>query len=298
MLENVEECMITWIKELENNEIYELFINLPHGKRLRAKLVLQIAGETEFSIKLAAIIELIHAASLLHDDVIDEAMTRRGVTSINSTYGSKIAVMVGDILFSKAFNELASFEEEINKALTLSVITLSIGEYLDVKMGESFNEDQEAYIDMIYKKTSSLIEVTTYCAAILANKNKEDYGMYGKNLGLSFQIIDDILDIISDEETLGKPALNDFKEGKTTLPYVYLYEELDLKDKKRLKDYHLKSLSLEESMWIKTKMKEHKSIERSYLLARSLSDKAIKVIEKYNEDDLVLILEKMMERKY
>jgi len=298
MLESVEQCMLTWIKELDNEELYELFTHLPHGKRLRAKLVLKIAGESEASIKLAAIIELIHAASLLHDDVIDEAMSRRGVESVNASDGSKVAVMMGDVLYSKAFTELVSFDDKIAQSVANAVTTLSIGEYVDVKMGEAFNSNEEAYIDMIYKKTASLIEVTAYCAALLAGKEAKAYQLYGKNLGLSFQIIDDILDIVSDEKTLGKPALNDYKEGKTTLPYMYLHANLDTAGKKRLEAAHLQSLSEEESLWIKSQMKAHASVEKSYALARSLSDEAIKAVQAHNEGELIAILEEMMRREF
>jgi len=298
MLQAVEKCMLTWIEELENTEITELFNNLPLGKRLRAKLVLKIAGESTESIKLAAIIELIHAASLLHDDVIDEAKTRRGVDSVNATDGSKVAVMVGDVLYSKAFTELTAFEHRISSSVANAVTVLSIGEYIDVKMGESFNEDEEKYLDMIYKKTASLIEVTSYCSAILAGKNEDDYKLYGKNLGLSFQIIDDILDIVSDDKTLGKPALNDFKEGKTTLPYMYLYKALDDEGKTRLKSAHLQTLDADESLWIKSQMKKYKSVEKSYVLARKLSDEAIVCIKQHDENELVGILEDMMKREF
>jgi len=298
MLQAVENRMLTWIQELANDEISLLFKNLPKGKRLRAKLVLKIAGESEESIKLAAIIELIHAASLLHDDVIDDAMTRRGVESVNATDGSKVAVMVGDVLYSKAFTELVSFDTRIAHAVAQTVTVLSIGEYIDVKMGESFNEDEEKYLDMIYKKTATLIESTAYSAAILVGKDEKDYRLYGKNLGLSFQIIDDILDIVSDEKTLGKPALNDFKEGKTTLPYMYLYKALNTEDKARLKSYHLQSLDEESSLWIKAKMKEFKSVEQSYVLARKLSDDAVEIMAKHNEESLVAILEDMMKREF
>lgn len=299
MLDAVEKCMLSWIEELANDEISLLFKNLPHGKRLRAKLVLKIAGTSDKAIRLAAVIELIHAASLLHDDVIDESLMRRGVASVNATDGSKVAVMMGDILYSKAFTELVDFDNRISHAVAQAVTTLSIGEYIDVKMGESFNNNEAAYIDMIYKKTASLIEVTSYCAAILAGKEEEeDYKLYGKNLGLAFQIIDDILDIVSDEKTLGKPALNDFKEGKTTLPYMYLHKALDEVSQKRLEDAHLKTLNEDESLWIKSQMKKYKSVEKSYVLARKLSDEAIIAIGQHDEKELVAILEDMMRREF
>ena len=298
VLEAVEKQMLTWITELKNDEISKLFEQLPKGKRLRAKLVLKIAGTSQNAITLAAVIELIHAASLLHDDVIDEAMTRRGVTSVNATDGSKVAVMMGDILYSKAYTELVIFDTKISRAVAQAVTILSIGEYIDVKMGETFNNDEELYLDMIYKKTASLIEATAYSAAVLAGKEESDYALYGKNLGLSFQIIDDILDITSDEATLGKPALNDFKEGKTTLPYMYLYKNLDDANKQKLVNAHRKTLDAHSSAWIKEQMNTYKSVEQSYVLARKLSDEAIAVVSKHNETALVGVIEEMMGREF
>ncbi len=290
--------MQAWIDELENEDINTLYKHLPKGKRLRAKLVLKIAGDTDEAIRLAAIIELVHAASLLHDDVIDEAMTRRGVSSVNATDGSKVAVMMGDILYSKAYTQLVAFETKIAQAVAKAVTILSMGEYIDVKMGESFNSDEQAYLDMIYKKTASLIEATAYCAALLSGKEAESYRIYGKNLGLSFQIIDDILDIVSDEKTLGKPALNDYKEGKTTLPYMYLYQVLDVEGKERLVTAHGRNLDPEESNWIKEQMKANRSVEHSYALAQRLSDEAVEAVAQYDERELVAIIKEMMGREF
>ena len=290
--------MQMWIDELDNDDVSTLYTHLPKGKRLRAKLVLKIAGGTDEAIRLAAIIELIHAASLLHDDVIDEAMTRRGVTSVNATDGSKTAVMMGDILYSKAYTQLVPYDIRIAQAVAKAVTVLSIGEYIDVKMGENFNSNENAYLDMIYKKTASLIEATAYCAAVLSGKDEENYSLYGKNLGLSFQIIDDILDIVSDENTLGKPALNDYKEGKTTLPYMYLYKVLDEESRQRLTAAHGKALDAEESNWIKEQMKENRSVEQSYSLAQDLSNAAIEAVSQYDEVELVAIIKEMMGREF
>jgi octaprenyl-diphosphate synthase len=206
--------------------------------------------------------------------------------------------MMGDILYSKAYTELVDFDTKIAKAVAKAVTILSIGEYVDVKMGEHFNNDEDAYLDMIYKKTGSLIEATAYCAAVLAGKQAEDYSLYGRNLGLSFQIIDDILDIISDEKTLGKPALNDYKEGKTTLPYMYLYSALDTQGQQRLKEAHGKTLNTEESAWIQEEMKRHSCVKQSYRLAQKLSDEAIAAVSKHDETDLVAILDAMMKREF
>jgi octaprenyl-diphosphate synthase len=296
MIEKVEQEIDRLIKEIDYDSVTQLFSTLVGGKRLRAKLVLKIASANEDALLLAAIIELIHAASLLHDDVIDDAALRRGNASVNATEGSKVAIMLGDILYSKAFTSLVSFDKEIASVVSSAVTALSIGEMQDVNLAKNFNDDEKIYLDMLYLKTASLIEASATAAALLAGKDAASYALYGKNLGLSFQIIDDILDIVSDEKTLGKPAMNDFVEGKCTLPYIYLYHSLDDEDKKRLVSLHGKTISSEDSVWIKTKMDEHKSIEKSFALAVKLSDEAKHAVS--GDVELTAILDTMIQRSY
>lgn len=295
MMQAVETKMLELIKDVDYEEVTRLFNALQGGKRLRAKLVMKIANASEDATLLAAIIELIHAASLLHDDVIDEASLRRGIPSVNATEGSKTAVMLGDVLYSKGFSSLVGLGKEIAHCVANSVTQLSVGEMKDVRLAESFNDDEAVYLEMLYLKTATLIEATAKSAAMLANKDVEAYALYGRNLGLSFQIIDDILDIVSDEKTLGKPALNDYVEGKCTLPYIYLYHDLDEADKHRLVSYHAKVLDTQESTWILDKMKQYKSVERSYALARKLSDEAIAAVD---DTTLHAVIETMMERRF
>ena len=295
-MEKVETEITRLIDECNYDEVTRLFQNLSGGKRLRAKLILKIAKEQENAPLLAAIVELIHAASLLHDDVIDDAMTRRGVASVNATDGSKVAVMLGDILYSKAFTELVGFDKEVAKTVAASVTALSKGEMMDVKMAESFNSDEKLYLDMLYLKTATLIEAAAASAALLAGKDARKYAIYGRNLGLSFQIIDDILDITSDEATLGKPAMNDYVEGKCTLPYIYLYHALEDEEKEKLVALHGKKISKEETAWILKKMQEHKTIEKSFELAQKLSKEAQEVL--VDEEELVAILDTMIKRSY
>jgi octaprenyl-diphosphate synthase len=295
MLERVESTMQTLVSEVGYDEVTRLFNTLQGGKRLRAKLILKIASTHPDTPLLGAIVELIHAASLLHDDVIDDAPLRRGVASVNATEGSKTAIMLGDILYSKGFSALVAFDKEIAQCIADSVTALSKGEMMDVAMSESFNDDAEVYLEMLYFKTATLIEAAAKAAALLEGKEASSYALYGKNLGLSFQIIDDILDIVSDEATLGKPALHDYVEGKCTLPYIYLYHDLNDHDKAKLKSLHKKELSEDESLWIKTKMKTHQSIERSFMLARKLSDEAIAAVD---DEALKAIIETMMKRSF
>ena len=296
MIESVEKEILTLVDEIGYSEITRLFGTLAGGKRLRAKLVLEIAAGDERAPRLGAIIELIHAASLLHDDVIDDASLRRGVPSVNATEDSKTAIMLGDALYSKAYSTLVSFDEEIAKTVADAVTALSVGELMDVRMSEQFNADADLYMEMLYLKTAALIEASAKTAALLIGKDATEYATYGKNLGISFQIIDDILDIVSDEATLGKPALHDYEEGKCTLPYIYLYEALDEDEKARLISYHKEKLSTENATWIKAKMKEHHCVERSYALAQSLSERAIKAVE--GDERLSGIITSMMKRSF
>lgn len=295
-MQRVENEIARLIKEIDYDEVTRLFQSLSGGKRLRAKLVLKIAPQSAKAPLLAAIIELIHAASLLHDDVIDDALMRRGMTSVNATEGSKTAVMLGDVLYSKAFTELILFDSEIAKVISSSVTALSKGEMMDVKMADDFNFDEKIYLDMLYLKTATLIEAAAIASALLIGKDSKKYALYGRNLGLSFQIIDDILDITSDAVTLGKPAMNDFVEGKCTLPYIDLYHALNEEDKKRLSASHAKKINASEAMWIKDMMDKHKCIEKSFSRAQKLSDEAMLAVK--DDPALVGILETMIKRSY
>ena len=298
MLEAVERKINQFVDELNSSEVKQKIAKIPKGKRLRARLMLEIAGSSLPVLKSAAIVEMIHAASLLHDDVIDEAHTRRGVASINALYGNKNAIMLGDILYSKAFFELVDIDKTIAKIISNAVVELSIGELKDVSMSEEFNSDEEAYRYMIYQKTASLIEAAAESAAILAKKEREIFKTYGRNLGVAFQMIDDILDIISDSKTLGKPALNDFKEGKTTLPYIYLYQALDEKGKEKLKSLHKKSLSQEEQAWILEQFQKHNIIQKAKKEAFLLIEQAIALMKDAKEHNLEAIALKMVDRSF
>jgi octaprenyl-diphosphate synthase len=298
VLSAVERKIEQYIAELDDKEISNLYAKLPQGKRLRAKLILKIAGLSLPVVKTAAIVEMIHAASLLHDDVIDDAYTRRSKPSLNALYGNKTAIMLGDILYSKGFLELNNINPKVAKIVSNAVVQLSIGELKDVSLSKTFNVNKEVYLDMIYKKTASLMEASAGAAAYLAGKDKEAYMVYGKNLGIAFQMIDDLLDITMDSETLGKPALHDFEEGKTTLPYIYLYEVLNSEDRVKLKSLHRKKLSQEEQLWIKKMMQESGVIQKSYNEAKVLIEEALSLMNDRGEETLSSIAMAMIEREF
>lgn len=298
MLSAVERKIEQYIISLDHSEILALYRKLPAGKRLRAKLILHIAGNNISSVMLASIVEMIHAASLLHDDVIDDALTRRNKPSLNAIYGNKLAIMLGDVLYSKGFNELSIMDAKIAQIISDAVIKLSIGELDDVGMSKVFNTNKEQYIKMIYGKTASLIEASASAAALLAGKPQDKYRIYGKNLGLAFQMIDDLLDVISDSATLGKPALHDFEEGKTTLPYIYLYEALNEQEKIRLQSMHGKILSSSDSMWVLEHMKKHNIQQMCYNEARLLIDEAVELMQELGETKLLGIAKEMIDRTF
>ena len=296
-LQQVKEQIKDFVKECNHAKSLMLLEKLASGKMLRSKLILKIAGVSKESIELCAVVEMIHAASLLHDDVIDESDTRRGQPSVNALFDNKTAIMFGDILYSKAFTRLTFMPSKIAYTISNAVTLLSLGEMMDVDLTNSFNKSYDKYLDMIYKKTASLIEASARAAAILANKDEEKYALYGKNLGLAFQMVDDILDITQDSATLGKPAMLDFVEGKVTIPYLLLHERLE--NKTKLEALYKKELSAEESLWIKEQMNITKALEDSIKQAKEIGNIGINAVkDEKDSETLVFIMKAMIEREF
>ena len=298
MVEAVERKITQFILELDDQDAVALYSRLPHGKRLRAKLILKIAGEGIMVIKTAAIVEMIHAASLLHDDVIDDAFVRRGNTSLNALYGNKTAIMFGDTLYSKGFYELNSIDKEVAKVISNAVVQLSLGERNDVLLSERFNHDKEKYLKMIYQKTASLMEASAEAAALLAGKPREVYRTYGRNLGMAFQMIDDLLDVTQSAEQLGKPAMHDYEEGKATLPFIYLYEAMTDEERIVLSALHARALKAEDQQWIASMMRHYGIVEKCYAEAKLLIEEAIALMQDVGEHSLEKIARAMIERSF
>ncbi len=296
-LQEVKNQIKEFVKVCNHEKSLELLEKLATGKMLRSKLILKIAGVNDESIKLCAVVEMIHAASLLHDDVIDDADTRRGQPSVNALYDNKTSIMFGDILYSRAFTELSQMDKRVAYTISNAVTLLSIGEMIDVDLTNKFNTSYDLYLDMIYKKTASLIEASAKAAAIIAGLDEAKYAIYGKNLGLAFQMIDDILDITQDSATLGKPSMHDFVEGKVTIPYLLLHERIE--DKTRLESLYKKELSEQESSWIKEQMQITNALNDSILQAKAIGNEAINaVIDEENSQTLVMIMKAMIEREF
>ncbi|MGH2279173.1 polyprenyl synthetase family protein [Aliarcobacter sp. ERUVET-7] len=297
VLEKVKNQIRDFVEVCHYPKALDLLEKLATGKMLRSKLILKIAKESDESIKLCAVVEMIHAASLLHDDVIDEADTRRGKPSINALYDNKTSIMFGDILYSRAFTELSQMDKKVAYHVSNAVTELSIGEMMDVDLTESFNSSYDKYLTMIYKKTASLIEASARSAAIIAGLDSEKYASYGKNLGLAFQMVDDILDITQSSQTLGKPAMLDFKEGKVTIPYLYLYERVE--DKEYLKSLYKKELNQKELDYLKEKLNSTNALSDAIKEAKNIGLEAINSIKyEKNSEDLINIMKAMIERDF
>lgn len=198
------------------------------GKRLRPSLLLLAAKALGYqgsgAIRLGAVVELVHTATLVHDDIIDGADTRRGRPSANTTWGNEKCVLVGDWLYMQAFR--VALEERNLKVLDLlTFLTQQMveGELLQIeKLGKAVVEAE--YYDLIYRKTACLFATSMRLSSVLADSSpeiEESLGSYGRNVGLAFQIVDDVLDLTATEEILGKPVASDLREGKATLPVIH-----------------------------------------------------------------------------
>ncbi len=201
------------------------------GKRIRPALLLLAARalgyEGRGAIRLGAVVEMVHTATLVHDDIIDAADTRRGRPSANTTWGSSKCVLAGDWLYMQAFH--IALEERNFKVLDLLIgLTQQMveGELLQMEtLGRMVSEAE--YYDLIYRKTACLFNVSMRLGAVLAGAAEdaeEALGEYGRNLGVAFQIVDDVLDLTASEKVLGKPVASDLREGKATLAVIHAYE--------------------------------------------------------------------------
>ena len=224
------------------------------GKRLRALLTLQSAKLCGYSkgtrdVNLAACVELIHAATLMHDDVIDNGEIRRGKKTLNSIWGNQSSILIGDYILSRCFEMMVEDgDQEVLRLLSSTSAEISQGEVLQLQHKGEIDMLEETYLKIISSKTASLFAAATKVGSILSkkeNKIKEALEFYGKNLGLTFQIADDALDYNSDVKLFGKEIGNDFYEGKITLPIILLYQKINKDEKRDLKQIFEKKERLE-----------------------------------------------------
>ena len=225
------------------------------GKRLRALLTLGSAkltgyNENKRDINLAACVELIHSATLLHDDVIDESELRRGKKTTNSMWGNQSSILVGDYLLSRCFEMMVEDGDfEILKLLSSTSAKIAQGEVLQLQHRGEADLLEETYIDIINLKTASLFSAATKTGACLSSSNQKEkkaLESYGRNLGLAFQIADDALDYYAKEKLFGKEVGKDFFEGKVTLPLITVFQKGNEEEKNFLNEIMKKKNRTEE----------------------------------------------------
>ena len=230
---------VNLIKKMSNHHLKS------GGKRLRALLTLESAKLTGYKedirdINLAACVELIHSATLLHDDVIDESELRRGVKTTNSIWGNQSSILVGDYLLSRCFEMMVEDGDlEILKLLSSTSAKIAQGEVLQLQHKGEADLLEETYIEIINLKTASLFAAATKTGACLSQSNEKEkraLESYGRNLGLAFQIADDALDYYAKEKLFGKEIGKDFFEGKVTLPMIIIFQKGNKEEKNFLNE--------------------------------------------------------------
>ena len=273
------------------------------GKRIRPLLTLASAKLCGYKngkrdINLAACIELIHNATLLHDDVIDNSDLRRGIKTTNSIWGNQSSVLVGDYLFSRCFEMMVEDgSQEILKLLSSTSSRIAQGEVLQLEHKGEIDLLEETYLNIINMKTAALFSAATKVGACLGDKSKKEkdaLDSYGKNLGLAFQIVDDTLDYFSSKKIFGKEIGKDFYEGKITLPLIIIFqransEERDFlkkifKKKKRNEDDFSETLAL---------INKYKAVETSFKRAEHFVNVSFDSLGVFQNSEEKIILQNL-----
>ena len=273
------------------------------GKRLRALLTLSSAKMCGYSkgtrdINLAACVELIHSATLMHDDVIDNGSIRRGKKTLNKIWDNHSSVLVGDYLLSRCFEMMVEDGNiEVLKLLSSTSSKIAQGEILQLQHQGEVDMLEETYLKIISAKTAELFSAATKVGAILSDmktKEKEALEFYGRNLGLTFQIADDTLDYNSDLKLFGKKIGQDFYEGKITLPIILLFQKANDLEKAKLKDIFSKNLRNDNDLnYSLSLIKKYNIIEACYQKAKHYINIASNSLSVFNDSEEKNILENL-----
>tara|TARA_B110000211_G_scaffold155348_1_gene176222 strand:- start:19996 stop:20976 length:981 start_codon:yes stop_codon:yes gene_type:complete len=275
------------INETVIQELYD-YIFKKNGKQLRPllSLISSSADKRKNSkrVQVAAIIELLHTATLVHDDVVDESPLRRGVETINNFWTNSHGVLMGDFIYSKAFMLMVDISNiDILNELSKATNDISKGELIQLELIGKEDVSLNQLKKVSYYKTGRLFEASAKCGAILVAKSDQKYinniSDFAKNLGIAFQIKDDMLDYSSNAKRLGKPILQDLREGKITYPFYFAMQKADLKDKK----YLLSILGLKNKTSVSKVLKKIEllgGIRETEVLLKSYIDKSIQLANK------------------
>lgn len=281
------------------------------GKRIRPALVLlsyKAFGGKDIDkvIPISAAIELIHTASLLHDDINDKSLLRRGKITANRKFGQLNALVAGDFLFVKAFRIGGMYDWEIVKIIADACTNLGEGEILQNLNRYNSELTLETYLETIDKKTSSLIKACLKIGAVLAKAPKKEVEAiynYGYNIGMAFQITDDILDIIGDESKLGKSVGKDIAEGQLCVLSIYALKNCSKENREKLKKYFIKKGNTKEEIKEAIEIiKNSNAVDFAYKLAEKYAENArfelLKIPRSGYRDNLELFIDIIMERNY
>ena len=245
MLAEVDTLILSIIKE-EIPLIHDVAEHIikSGGKRLRPLLTLLCSQCCEYEgdrhVKLAAAVEFIHTATLLHDDVVDDSNLRRGLATANNVWGNKPSVLVGDFLLSQAFRLMVGDGSlDVLDILSNAAAVISKGEVLQLTTERQIDTKQEVYLEVIKAKTAELFAAACEIAPVIAGKDemRPVFRNYGMSLGIAFQAVDDVLDYFADQSALGKEVGDDFKEKKITLPILLLRDRASAEIKSKLAEY-------------------------------------------------------------
>ncbi|MDR1721792.1 MAG: polyprenyl synthetase family protein, partial [Methanobrevibacter sp.] len=302
ILENYSKIVNREINESLSNispdELKEASIYLTEagGKMLRPALTIisceALGGSKGNALKTAVAIELIHTFSLIHDDIMDQDDTRRGRPAVHKVWDESLAILAGDTLFSKAFEIISCAKDDVTSVDSIyqaiatvadACVKICEGQASDIGFEGKFNIKQDAYMDMIFKKTGALIAAATKSGAIVAGAEEKEIDAlyeYGKLIGLAFQIQDDYLDLVADEETLGKPVGSDIVEGKMTIIAIHGIENSSPEDRKLLvKILKEKDSSSEDVRTVMNIFEKYGSLDYASNLAQEYVNKAKELLE-------------------
>jgi octaprenyl-diphosphate synthase len=262
------------------------------GKMIRPGLVLLAGGAigkiTEQHIRIAAIIEMIHNATLLHDDVIDEGQRRRGQATVNSLWGNESAVLLGDFLLSKVFRMCADLEPQGAKIIAAAAARTCEGELRQIAQRENWQLDETEYIDIITGKSAALLSSCCYLGGLLAGAGEAEVRLladFGLNFGIAFQITDDLLDLVGDQNKTGKPVGNDLDNDKVTLPVIHMLNTANEADRKLVLDGCRKRERGEQYNALTEKLRACGSIDYTQKRAREFAERAIAAIEGFSQSE-------------
>lgn len=286
------------------------YMTKKRGKQVRPLLVLLSAGLfskiDEKAYIGATMVELMHNATLIHDDVVDEADTRRGIATINASWNNKIAVLIGDFILARGLlTAINNGEFHFLKALSTSVERMSEGELLQIKKSKDFDTDEDTYFEIIRNKTASLMASCCEIGAVAGTENEEMHKRlfnYGEYLGIAFQIKDDLFDYQSNSNIVGKPVANDLQEKKLTLPIIVALRNADnKKGKEIIKLIKRGKLSGSEIKYIRDFVKDSGGIDYAVQKADEYSNKAIEMLDGIEDSEyknsLISLAKYVIERK-